>query len=207
MSKEEFLTLLQANRIPLFFASIGLVLIGIGIASTVISENKNQGLLIEEAASTTRENGVRIVVDVAGAVERPGVYTLSEGARLQEALIAAGGIASNADREYISKNINLAVKVSDGAKIYIPSRGEGTTGIKSTTGITGSGGSVAGAVAGMININSASASELDTLPGVGPVTAEKIINNRPYGSVDELLTKKIVGQKVFGEIRDRLSVY
>ena len=204
MWKERFLTLLRFNPIALIFATLGLVLIIIGIASAFLSENENKGVIIEKAASDEQSS---LVVDVAGAVLKPGVYKLSASARLQEALIAAGGLASDADREYLSKNLNLAAKLMDGAKIYVPSIGESTTGITSNTGIKGSAGTVAGVVSGLININTASQSELEDLPGIGPVTAGKIIDNRPYGSVDELLSRKIVGQKVFGQIKDKLSVY
>lgn len=202
MWKEKFLTLLPNSVKPhwlaLLFSSIGLALIAIGVISTILSENNNQGVIIEEAASSDRSN---IFVDVEGAVLKPGVYKLTAEARIQDALIAAGGLSQEADREYVAKMINLAAKISDGAKIYVPKVGE------SSTSSIGSAGGVAGSVAGLININMASQSELESLPGIGPVTATKIIDNRPYSSIDDLLTKKIVGQKVFGEIKEKISVY
>ena len=208
--RDQYLPFVRRYWLPIIFSSIGILLVVIGITSTVLSENKvslfssgnnNTGVIIEEAASTERDSSMPIVVDVAGAVLKPGVYKLVSEARMQEALIAAGGLADNADREYISKNINLASKVSDGAKIYIPNREE------STKSVTGSAGAIAGVNTGLVNINTASLSELDTLPGVGAVTSQKIVDNRPYASIDDLLTKKIVGSKVFGEIRKKISVY
>ncbi len=115
------------------------------------------------------------------------------------------GLPEKADRNWVEKNLNLAAKLSDGAKIYIPKLGElqnNTTnfvqGISSEGNVTGSN--------SLINVNTVSASELDTLHGVGPVTAQKIISNRPYQSVDELLSKKSVNSKVFSQIKDKVSV-
>jgi len=208
MSKEKFSTLLQSKYIlPLTISALGLFLILVGIGSMVASDNKKTGVLIEQAASTEASPSASkgILVDVGGAVEHPGVYSLEVGSRIQEALIAAGGFAGNADREYISKNINLAAKVSDGGKVYIPRIGESTTG---TTGITSTtGGNVAGVVSGLVNINSASQAELETLSGVGAVTAKKIIDDRPYSTIEELLTKKVVGQSVFDKIKEKITSY
>lgn len=199
MWRERFLTLLRVNPMALVFAALGLLLILIGIASMVHSENEDEGVIIEQAAS---DEQVSIVVDVAGAVLKPGVYKLPAAARLQEALIAASGLADDADREYLSKNLNLAAKLTDGAKIYIPYKGQSVN-LKAQN----YDGQVAGDVSGQLNINIASQGELEDLPGIGPITAQKIINNRPYSSVDELLTKKVVGQKVFGQIREKISLY
>lgn len=203
--QEHYLPRIKKYWLPLTFSSVGIILMLVGVFSMILSENNSQGVIFEEAASDTAGSN-NIVVDVAGAVEKPGVYELSRDARLQEALIAAGGLSQDADREYISKNINLAAKISDGAKIYIPSNNESIKSGEGIKSIKGSG-EVAGVVSGLININTASQSELESLPGIGPVTAGKIISGRPYSSVDELLTKKLVGQKVFGEIKDKLSVY
>lgn len=112
-------------------------------------------------------------------------------------MIAAGGLSARADREWVAKNLNLAMKLTDGAKVYVPAFGENA----------GAPGSSEALVSGTININTGSASELDGLPGVGPVTAQKIIDNRPYSSVQDLLSKKAVNQKVFDNIKDKISVF
>lgn len=200
MWKENLLTSLRTKKIPLLLASSGIVFILIGIVGMFISENNSGGVIIEESASTERsvDSSTRIVVDVSGAVLKPGVHKLASDARIQEALIAAGGLADNADREYISKNINLALKISDGAKIYIPAKGES---------ITRSASSGQASITGLININTASLSELDTLSGVGPVTAQKIIDSRPYVNIEDIVAKKVMGQKAFEKIREKISVY
>ena len=146
------------------------------------------------------ESSPEFVVDVAGAVVRPGVYKVKEGSRFQDAILAAGGMSEEADQAVVAKQINLAAKVSDGMKIYVPFRGESSTSTISTTDTTSTQGS-------LININSVGVKELDTLPGVGPVTSEKIINGRPYQAVDDLLKRKIVSQKVYDQIKEMVSVY
>lgn len=211
MWQEKLLTLWSTNKLPLVLASIGLLLVLFGIFSMVKSENlEESGVILEEAASTENSLARRglarqIVVDVSGAVLKPGVYKLAADARLQDALIAAGGLSQDANRDYVAKSLNLAVKLPDGAKVYIPKIGELAS--QKTQSIGGAANQIIGTSEGLINVNTASLSELDKLPGVGPVTAQKIVDNRPYSSVDELLSKKVVGSKVFGEIKEKISVY
>ena len=136
------------------------------------------------------------MVHVDGAVLKPGVYELSESARVSDAVSASGGLSDSADMT----KVNLAAKVSDGQKIYVPKIGESD--VKGVgVGDAGSGST------GLININTASESQLDTLPGIGPVTAQKIIASRPYSTPEELLTKKAVGQSVYEKIKDLVTVY
>ncbi|HYM65593.1 MAG TPA: helix-hairpin-helix domain-containing protein, partial [Candidatus Sulfotelmatobacter sp.] len=117
--------------------------------------------------------------------------------------ISAQGLSEDADRDYISKNINLAQKLSDGAKIYIPKIGEVVSlNQNSESNVLG-----VQAQTSLININSATSESLDSLPGVGPVTAQKIINSRPYATIDELLSKKIVSNSVFTKIKDKITVF
>ena len=145
-----------------------------------------------EAAATKT-----VKVDVSGAVERPGVYELPNDSRVEDVLIAAGGLGAKADRIYVSKTINLAQRVTDGMKIYIPEIGSAnSSNLSSSTNLSD-----------LININSATNAELDSLPGVGPATAAKIVAGRPYQSVSELIGRKIVGQSVYEKIKDMVAVY
>lgn len=139
-----------------------------------------------------------IWVDVAGAVEKPGVYELGKGSRIKDALVMAGGLSETAEREYLEKVINMAQEVEDGEKIYIPRKGSDDEKVL--------GGST-DYLGGLINVNAASISELDTLWGVGEVTANIIIENRPYGKVSELLEKGVLKSNVYEEIKDEVSVY
>ena len=146
-----------------------------------------------------------IVVDVAGAVEKQGLYKLPSGSRVGDALVMAGGLAAQADREWVSKYINLAEEAKDGGKIYIPRQSESSDN-QNAQGVGDSDGEVAG-VTNKININTASASELDSLWGVGEARAKTIIENRPYGSVEELLTKAKIPQNVYDSIKAQVTVY
>lgn len=140
-----------------------------------------------------------IAVDVSGAVKTPGVYNLKEGARIEEAIELAGGFNEKANKEYISKYINLAQKLSDGTKIYVPEIGEnGITGGPKVAGISSE---------SKVNINNSTQAEIEALPGIGPVTASKIIADRPYQKVEDLLSKKIISKALFEKIKDSLVVY
>lgn len=180
----------------------GILLLVVGVFSAMLISNKatDKGVEIVE-----QEKEVYVYVDVAGAVMKPGLYKLSAGARMNDALAAAGGLGEKADREWLNKNLNLAAKIVDGQKIYIPSQGESNKIAPSQSkGATLSDGL---SLTDKININTASSAELDTLWGVGPATAEKIISNRPYGSVEELLTKKAVKSNVYEAIKEKVAVY
>ena len=141
------------------------------------------------------------MVDVSGAVVRPGVYSLASDARIQDALIAAGGLSDLADRDWVTKKLNLANKLADGVKIYIPDKSQNSSPVVVGSNIPSQN------EPDLLNINTANASELDKLPGIGPVTAQKIIDNRPYGTIDEFRQKKVVSEKVFNQIKDSISVY
>jgi len=172
---------------------LGLILVGLGILGTNFLGQKEGGI---EILPAEEEVSGEIFVDIQGAVEKPGVYKLSSDSRINDLLIAAGGLSAEADRGWVAKNLNLAQKLSDGAKIYIPQKGEQSVG------------KVAGAsVMGKININTASKSELDTLPGIGPAYAQRIIENRPYQTIEDLLKVPGIGPKKLEKIRDKITVF
>jgi competence protein ComEA len=156
----------------------------------------------------------KLMVDISGAVNSPGVYAFSSNDRIVDALKKAGGLSKNADASYIAKAVNEAMKLTDGMKIYIPKVGEivssslvGNASASSVhSGSSSTGSTVLGAQTGLISINSATEAQLDSLPGVGAVTAGKIISGRPYGSVEELLSKKVVSASVFGKIKDKVGL-
>ena len=110
---------------------LGIILVVAGIFQYFYSKNGKSGVEFVAADSAdikeSSASATFISVDIEGQVQHPGVYKVSDGARLQDALIAAGGMNTSADREYISKHLNLAQKVVDGGKIYIPGIDEKTT--------------------------------------------------------------------------------
>ena len=147
-----------------------------------------------------------VVVDVQGAVLRPGVLRLVAGSRVGDAIEAAGGYGPRVDAERAARELNLAAPLSDGDRILVPSRDDPATAVGDPSGpAPGAGGSGRG----LVDVNRASAEELDTLPGVGPVTVQKIIDARaeqPFASVEDLLNRKVVGKSTFDKLRDLVTV-
>ncbi len=212
-SRQEFiLEFIKKNLLFVGLISLGVLLMILGVFQYIASKSDTSDIVFTSSeskatdikgASTTN----KISVDVEGKVLHPGVYVLADGSRIQDALIAAGGLSSSADRVFVSKHLNQAQKVVDGGKIYIPAIGEvKTINISVDTNDATLDNSSASTVesSGLININSASESELDTLQKVGPVTARKIIAGRPYSNINELVSKKILGQKTFEGIKDKI---
>lgn len=203
MWKEKFLILLsslskrQLASVALFI--IGFVLLSGGLIYSLNSSTSKNDITFEPSSfQSPQANESKIAIDVEGAVISSGVYNLDSSARVKDALIAAGGLSSNADRNWIAKNLNLAQKLSDSMKIYIPFQGDNVT--QGSTGLVNS-----SSISNLININSATLSELDSLSGIGPVTAQKIVDGRPYSSLNDLITKKIVKSSVFEKIKDKLT--
>lgn len=188
----------KQNLLILASGLAGLILFVYGLISLFLGSPSSQQDIVFEAKDGGSDQNIKnnnLTVDIAGSVVSPGVYRLPPDSRIQDALVAAGGLSAYADRNFISKNINLATKLSDGAKIYLPGIGESENSLTNITGNT------------QININSATEQELDGLPGIGPATIQKILSGRPYSSISELLDKKIVGSKVFSQIKDKISLY
>jgi competence protein ComEA len=190
----DFQKIWEQGKVPIVLGMIGVLLVSMGILSTLFLSQQQEP---EIEIISGEEESEMIWVDLAGAVMQPGVYELPGESRLKDLLSLARGLSAEADRDWVEKNLNLASKLTDGQKVYIPSQTE-------------TAGEVAGAetaVSGKININTASASELDTLWGIGEARAKGIIDNRPYSSIDELLSKKIIPSNVFESIKDEITVF
>ena len=204
---------IKRYKISLIFGLVGLVLIVTGIFSLYYLEKSESK--VEIVPAEEQKINKEIIIDVSGAVLKPGVYKLKEGDRLQDALIAAGGMSEDADREWVEKNLNLAVKLVDGNKVYIPKVGGASKEVEvssikyqvSDEKESGGVGQIAGVVSDKININTASPAELDTLPGIGEKTAAKIIAGRPYQKIEELVERKIIYKSTFEKIREMITVY
>ena len=150
-------------------------------------------------ASTKRDAQPMMSVYVSGAVVSPGVYELEDGSRVIDAIGAAGGM----DEDAATDSVNLARKIQDGEQIHIPLDGE-----QSEQGETYQ--HTAGNTGGMVNINTADAQTLEGLPGVGPATAQKIIEERtangPFSSVDDLQRVSGIGDKKLDALRGSICV-
>ncbi|MEO6508523.1 MAG: helix-hairpin-helix domain-containing protein [Patescibacteria group bacterium] len=159
-----------------------------------------------------------IFVDITGSVMKPDSYELSADARLKDALTKAAGLSELADKDFFYRNFNLARQLSDQEKIYIPSITEVSNGIFKETyrliepTVTFSTDSQqdsqneTGLNPNKVHINNATIDELDTLPSVGTTIAQKIIDNRPYTSIDELTSKKVVGEATFNKFKDQIDL-
>lgn len=192
-----FNEIIDQYKIPIALSLVGLVLIIGGLFSSGLFKKT---IKLQQFPKESLTNYQKIKVDISGAVINPGVYEIETGSRMEDLVKSSGGFSASASAEYISKTINLATKISDGQKVYIPFEGEspqysgvGVMGIQTTS-------------SSKIGINSATGGQLEALPGIGAVTAEKIISKRPYQSVDELLIKKVVSKTVYDKIKDLVDL-
>ena len=178
-----------------------------GIVLLVVRIPGGQPVVLEPAPTQTP-----ITVHVIGAVVRPGVYTFPEGSRVQDAVNAAGGLLVEAD----PSSINLAAKLEDGQQLDIPGAGGSVSG-----GVPGSSSSGTGPftvlttpsattnTADLVNINTATLDELDTLPGIGPTTAQKIIDYRkqhgPFSNIEDIMNVSGIGPATFDNIKNLIT--
>jgi competence protein ComEA len=150
------------------------------------------------SVSVAAPRAVGTLVHVVGAVRRAGVYRLGAGKRVEDAIRVAGGATAHADLQAI----NLAAKVADGQQIVVPRRGVAAVGAAATPG--------AGAAAAPVNLNTATAEQLDTLDGVGPTTAQKILAFRQqhggFSSINDLAQIPGIGPKKLAALRPQVTV-
>ena len=142
--------------------------------------------------------GDALIIDVEGGVTHPGIWELPSGSRVADALAAAGGYADSADLASAAQSLNLAASLVDGQQIYVP-----------VLGAAPPGGGSGGAAGGLVNLNRATQSELEALPGIGPVTAGKIIAARteqPFATLDELVSRKVLSAHQLEQIADLVTV-
>jgi competence protein ComEA len=147
-----------------------------------------------EATSTPQP----LRVYVSGAVQQPDVYILSPGSIVKDAIMAASGSTDNADLD----RINLAATLADGQQVYVPYQGEDNPPVEPPSG--------AAAAGDKININTADAMALESLPGIGPSLAQRIIDyrlaNGPYGQIEEITNVSGIGPGVFAKIEALITV-
>lgn len=199
------------------------------VPSYYLIKNGNEGSLVQiispdDAQIDTQVQDVR--VEISGAVNFPGVYTLNKDSRVADLVGMAGGFHSNVFSYYVARQVNLAAHVLDGEKLYIPfmfeqekltpviesalikldTAGLATSVTQGSAGAATAPASAPPSLLGKVNINTATLAELDTLPGIGQTYAQKIIDSRPYDSVDKLKTLKILPDATFEKIKEMLTL-
>lgn len=159
-----------------------------------------------DESSAKSSSAAEVYVDVDGAVVRPGVYRLKDGARVSQAIDAAGGLTAEAD----VTGLNRASKITDGQKIYVPTVGEQQAAAAVGGADSAAVASGVGSSSELVNINTASAAELQTLSGIGPSMAQSIIDERTqngaFASVDDLMRVSGIGEKKLAKIKDCICV-
>jgi competence protein ComEA len=192
------------DRIAVAALATALVAVGLGawlLLGAVAAEAPPDEVLDpfgEPSGSAVSVSSERLVVDVEGAVLRPGVIELPAGSRVADAIEAAGGYGPHVDLVAAAAQVNLAADLRDGQQIVVPLVGASTAG--------GGGGGGAG---GLVDLNRASPEELDALPGIGPVTVQKIVAARteqPFASLEEMVTRKVLTNAQVDKIRDLVTV-
>ena len=174
------------------------ILFGLFLATLIwlVARNPSGEAVILRPAPTERP----VIVHITVAVPRPGVYALPDGSRVQDAIAAAGGFLAEAQKT----DINLAALVIDGEKLDIPFI-EGASPVLPTPGPT-----IVAATTELININMASQAELETLPGIGPTTAQMIISyreeNGDFASIEEIINVSGIGPGLYDRIKDLITV-
>lgn len=205
--RREISRFLREHKEVLKKAGIVVLVIVLGL---VVSMFKNGGqeeanAQAEEATVSTEETAAMIYVDVGGEVKDPSVVELPDGSRVTDAITAAGGLTEQADLT----NINRAAFVSDGEKIYIPSQVSELEDDGLSVG-EGGGGGTAKSSDGRININTADSTQLQELTGVGPATAEKIIDYRKqngrFQSIEDIKNVSGIGDKTYEKLKDHIKV-
>jgi competence protein ComEA len=194
-------------------SSPALVLPSEGDAPLGLSRVRNGGTPADSPAGAAAADGAAgtgaaataLVVDVAGAVRRPGVYRLAPGTRVADAVAAAGGFGPRVDVEAASR-VNLAAELRDGEQVRIPSRDDTPAHSPAPAAKPGDG---SGSAPGLVDVNTASADALDALPGIGPATSAKIIAAREvalFTTIDELRSRGVLGEATFAKVRDLVTV-
>lgn len=151
-----------------------------------------------QGAGVTGLPAARVVVDVVGAVRRPGLYRLEQGTRIADAVARAGGATEKADLSMV----NLAAPLADGEQVVVPKRG-------AAGAATGAAGAGAAPTTGPVHLSTATLEQLDSLPGIGPVTAQKILDYRAkhgaFTSVDELDAVPGIGPSRMDQLQDLVA--
>jgi competence protein ComEA len=205
----DFDEFLRKYRYHLLIIFVGLILSGLGFLFFKKSLDFSSTKVEILSNTSTTESGGTITAEIAGAVITPGVYKLPNVTRVDDLLIAAGGFSGDADRVWTDKYLNRASKISDGQKVYIPfiDKQSDVLSAKNSGGYQTTSSSFSSDSNNLVNINTASLSQLDSLPGIGPVYAQKIIEHRPYSKSEELATSGALTQTLYEKVKNLITIY
>ncbi len=196
----------KRGRFGLIGMAVGLIILG-GVWLLVDFQEQASDIQFYSVQEDSKED-LAVMIDIRGAIKKPGVYELDSGSRLGEAVTAAGGYSEEADLGWVDLNLNMARELSDGEKIYIPKKGQedhlrGVSSDDSSDGVIGQSQT-------FVNLNSASKADLETLPGIGPSFAQRIINYRQdnggFKSIEEIQAVSGIGEKTFEKIKGQISI-
>lgn len=212
--KNSFIYVFLIFLVFLFFVMSAVLFIrkdklsGKPVSGYVYAEN------LDKVSEDIKQNSDEIYVDLSGAVVSPGLYTFSLGARIFDLLAKGGGLLKNSDPEWVMKQLNLAKKLYDEEKVYIPFEWDFAQesshsvipliGSQSTGLLQGSLLSNSAQGSGKVNVNTATQLELESLPGIGQVYGRKIIENRPYTNFDNLSQKTSISLTILEKIKSSL---
>lgn len=183
---------------------IGVVRTGGGAAASTASVAS--GAPTRAAAAPTTTAAERVYVDVVGAVKHPGMFVLPAGARVLDAVSAAGGFAAKAQRDAV----NLARPLADGEQLIVPKQGASASAPGTTSAAPAGASAASGAPGGKIDLNTATQEQLESLPRIGPALSQRILDwrqqNGRFTSVDDLLAVPGIGDKMLASLRDLVTV-
>ena len=191
--KNDLFSIYKSRKIEIHLLMTALVCLFISIVLILKSDNskaESENIIYED---NTLGKSKMISVDVSGAVKKPDVYIIPEGTRLKTIIQIAGGLKEDADFFIIEKQFNFSSILEDEQKIYLPYKNGDQQDLNESTN-------------NVVSINNAVRSDIMTLEGVGDITAEKIISNRPYANLKELVEKKVIGKALFDKIKDRIEL-
>ena len=193
-NSSSLLTLLKEKLPSLVLIFLIITLITSVITSTkAATAGKATSPVIGKGVEIKTSASMEVVVDIGGAIARPGLYTLPYGSRIGDLITQAGGLAVEADPSYVAFKLNLAQQLSDGQKITIPTLGS----IAPTQQPDDS----------TLSVNSASKSDLEKLPGIGSTYAELILKSRPYADFSDLEKRSGVKATALTKIKDLINFY
>lgn len=213
----------EAVRKNIITALVTSLLIGGGIGLFVAGKRSTPECFSGIVSGLDTSPSGKIVVDISGAVNKPGVYELEAGARVGDLINRGGGVKGDSSVDWVSKNINLSKKLDDSSKLYIPFDWEiyepekygllavtapvssSTTSNNSNTNSNSEETGNSTNNIGKINVNTATSSELDSLTGIGPAYAEKIIASRPYKDLEDFETRSGLWQSTISGIQNLIS--